>query len=757
MNIDTPDAKPINAQTPGALDPLACVRPEQGTASIHSFSNGNTLPLVGRPFAMTSWSPQTEESPRFYHPETRQFQGVRATRQPSPWIGDYGHFTLMPQTGRRFLRAGNRASAFRRNDTQISPHLFSTYLMRYRTRLELSATERCAGLRLSFPVDGEDARLILEPFEGESHIEIDPQKRTISGYTRANSGGVTENFACYFHAEFDCDLSGWGLFAGEQVWEREKVRTDQRLGAYAELDLPADGVVYLRLATSFISVEQARKNLKSEIGAKDFDQLVQETAAVWRDLLGRIQIEGATPRQQQTFYTCLYRALLFPRALYERDEHGTPLHYSPYDGKIHPGVLYADNGFWDTHRTVYPFLSLLLPERLGEIVEGWVAAYREGGFFPKWASPGYRACMIGTHLDAVVADAFVKGISGFDAETAYQAMLKNATQAGDEDGNYGRRGIEDFDRLGWVPTDRIEHAASRTQDFAYNDFCVAQVAKGLGHSDDAKRFFARALYYRNTYNPASGFMQGRLEDGSWEEPFDQFRWGGAYIEGSAWQCTWAVPHDPAGLIELMGGDEAFVAKLDRMLALEPRFEVGPYNFEIHEMTEMAAADFGQYAHSNQPVHHVLFLYACAGRPDRTQYWVRRVLDEMYSAEPDGFSGDEDNGEMSCWYLFNALGFYPLCPGEPSYVLGSPLFKAATIKLENGETLRIEAPDNSAKNVYAHEAHFNGEKLTTTWIGHQDLAAGGTLRFEMGPVPSPKTLSQQERPYSQSLSEDASTP
>ena len=732
-----------------ASDPLASVCPEQGTASIHSFSNGNTLPLVGRPFAMTSWSPQTEESPRFYHPQARQLQGVRATRQPSPWIGDYGHFTLMPQTGRRFLRAGARASAFSRADTFIGPHLFSTYLMRYRTRLELTATERCAALRLHFPADDGPARLILEPFEGEARIEVDPQGRTLSGYTRANSGGVSDNFACYFHVRFDRELTGWGLFAGDEVWENESDRTGERLGGYVEFDPPAAGAVHARIATSFISPEQARLNLEREIGERDFDGLLEDAAGQWRGLLDRVRIEGATQAQRRTFYTCLYRALLFPRALYEPGDDGQPHHYSPYDGQIHPGVLYGDNGFWDTHRTVYPFLALFLPERLGEIVEGWVAAYREGGFFPKWASPGYRACMIGTHLDAVVADAFVKGIDGFDVQTAYQAMYKNATEAGDEDGNYGRRGIEYFERLGWVPHDRVEHAASRTQDFAYNDFCVAQVAKGLGKDEDAERFFARALHYRNTYNPASGFMQGRLEDGSWEEPFDEFRWGGAYIEGSAWQCTWAVPHDPAGLIDLMGGDEALVAKIDRMLELEPRFEVGSYGFEIHEMTEMAADTFGQYAHSNQPVHHVLFLYACAGRPDRTQYWTRRVLDEMYSAEPDGFAGDEDNGEMSCWYLFNALGFFPLCPGEPSYVLGSPLFKAATVDLGNGRTLRVEAPDNSDKNVYVRQAHFNGEPLDKTWIGHQDLAAGGTLRFDMGPVAVEEPLDKDARPFSQS--------
>lgn len=724
-------------------DLLGYANPAQGTNSVHAFSQGNTLPLVARPFAMTHWAPQTEDSPRFYQPSARQIQGIRATHQPSPWIGDYGHFLLCPQSGRRLLQSGQRASVYRAEDTTLRPHYFRTFLGRYRTTIEFTPTERCALIRMDFP-EGEPARLIVDLFDGECEFDLDIERGTLSGFTRANSGGVTENYALYFYVEVDTAVEGGGFFKGDETWEGVERRAGDGLGAFLECAAPTCPIV-ARIATSFISVEQAQWNLHREVGSRGFDEMLDEAGDVWNGVLNRIHIEEASQVQCETFYSCLYRAHLFPRVWYEYDKAGNPHHFSPYDGQLHAGVLYADNGFWDTHRTVYPLLALLDPERLGEIVEGWVQAYREGGWFPKWTSPGYRACMIGTHLDAVVADACVRGVTGFDMQAAYQAMVKNASEVGDEAGNYGRRGIEAFVDLGWVPHDEVDHAASRTQDFAYNDFCVAQVAKALGREDDYRRYRERSFYYRNTYNAQTGFMQGRLRDGSWETPFDEFRWGGAFIEGSAWQCTWAVPHDAAGLISLFGGPQATVKKLDQMLALPPRFEVGSYNFEIHEMTEMAAVDFGQYAHSNQPVHHVLYLYAFAGAPHLAQYWVRRVLDELYS--PQGFSGDEDNGEMASWYIFSALGLYPFCPGHPSYVLGSPLFKKATVHLPNGKELVVEAPDNDAKHVYVQGVEVDGSVHSAADIAHEMLVGGCTLHFAMADRPVDIERAAEDLPFS----------
>jgi predicted alpha-1,2-mannosidase len=729
-------------------DLVACVRPLQGTDSHFNLSYGNCLPLVSRPFGMTNWCPQTDEGRWLFSYRAPKLQGIRATHQPSPWIADYGHFTIMPQVGALLPDAGQRSSLVRRGDLEIGPDYFKAQFWRYRTTVELTPTERCAVLRFTFPA-AERARIMFHTFDGPAMVQIDPQRRLLSGYTRANSGGVPDSFACYFVAMFSQPIAGHGFFQGADLMEHAPQDESERQGAYVEFDARAQQVVEVRVATSFISVEQALRSLEQEIGARSFEEIRADTRAQWNGLLGRAQIEGADERQRQTFYTCLYRALLFPRKWYEYDAAGQPIHYSPYDGAIYPGVLYADNGFWDTFRTVYPLFGLLFPDKLSEIVNGWVQAADEGGHFPKWASPGYRNCMIGTHLDVVIADAYAKGVRDFDLESAYAAMHKDAYDQGDPHEGWGRTGLFDYIALGYVPADEVAHAAARTQEFAYNDFCVAQIAKALRIEDEARELAGRALHYRNTYDSGVGFMRGRLRDGSWLEPFDEFAWDRrAYIEGSAWQYSWAAPHDPAGLITLMGGPAAFAAKLDQMLATPPYFDATDYGLEIHEMTEMASANFGQYAHSNQPVHHVLYLFTAAGQPWKTHYWVRKVLDELYSPDPGGLPGDEDNGEMSAWYILSALGIFPLCPGHPSYLLGSPLFSKATLHLVNGNTLEIEADGNSPEAVYVRETQLDGQPYTRTWVSHEQLMRGGRLWFAMSEAPDQaRLLAEDDLPYS----------
>lgn len=715
--------------------------PEQGSDSVHAFSQGNTSPWIAAPFGMTHWAPQTEEGPRFYKSTARQLQGVRATHQPSPWIGDYGHFLVMPQIGPKLFSTGRRSSVFRREETTIRPHLFETYLGRYRTHLSMTATERCACFRFRFPGD-EDGRVLIEGIEGASWFEVEGNR--IAGWTRGNSGGVPEGFACYVYAEVDTEVASSCLFVDDEVFRGEE--EGDRVGV--AVDLVGGGEVTLRIATSFISVDQAKRNFDQEVAGRSFDALLEQNREIWEDRLGTIEIEGATDEQKRVFYSCLYRTQLFPRVWHEPDATGNPIHYSPYDGQVHPGVLYADNGFWDTHRTVYSLLSILDRPRLNEMVEGWTNAAKEGGWFPKWSSPGYRACMIGTHLDAVVADAYVKGCRDFDVEAAYAAMVRDATEVGNESGSFGRAGIEAFDELGYVPADEFDHAASRTMDHAYTDFCVAQVAKGLGRTEDAERLYARALNYRNTFDEATRFARGRMRDGSFPESFNEFEWGGPYIEGSAWQCTWAVPHDPAGLADVMGGRDAFLAKLDRMFELPPRFDIGSYGREIHEMTEMAAVDFGQYAHSNQPVHHVLYLYTAMGVPAKTQYWVRRVLDELYKPGPGvGFAGDEDNGEMTAWYVFGALGFYPLCPGHPSYAIGAPLFEKATIRPREGEAFVVEGAGNGEGRPYANRVALGGEEMSRLYVTQEEIVGGGSLAFEMSDVAEERSYQPRELPFS----------
>jgi predicted alpha-1,2-mannosidase len=719
------------------------VNPEQGSDSVHSFSRGNTAPWIAAPFGMTHWAPQTEEGNRFYKSTARQLQGVRATHQPSPWIGDYGHFLVMPQVGDMLTGNERQASVFRRADTVIKPYVFETFLGRYQTQLAVTATERCACFRFRFPQESA-RRILLQPLVGASWFQVSGNR--LEGFTRGNSGGVPPGFACYIYAEVDADISGSSLFSGEQSFHGES--ESEQVGV--ALELAQGGEVSFRVATSFVSIDQARRNFDAEVKGRSFEALRDQSQAIWDERLGRIQIEGATQIQRETFYSCLYRTQLFPRIWHEPDEGGQPIHYSPYDGEVHKGVLYADNGFWDTHRTVYSLLSLIDPERLSEMIEGWTNAAKEGGWFPKWSSPGYRACMIGTHLDAVVADAYVKGCRDFDVEAAYAAMLRDATEVGNAEGSFGRTGIEAFEQLGYVPADEFDHAASRTMDHAYTDYCVAQVASGIGRQEDARRFYGRALNYRNTFDPKTKFARGRNRDGSFVEPFNEFQWGGAYIEGSAWQCTWAVPHDPAGMAALFGGDQALVSKLDRMLELPPVFDVGSYQREIHEMTEMGAVDFGQYAHSNQPVHHVLYLYTAMGRPEKTQYWVRRVLNELYTPGPgEGFAGDEDNGEMTAWYVFGALGFYPLCPGHPSYALGAPLFEKATICPPGGKAFVIEGVGNRPDTPFASDSQLNGKPLSRLSVTQQEISGGGELSFQMTGEFRQKSYDCADLPFSMS--------
>ena len=727
---------------PTLEDLTHCVNPLQGTDSVPSFSRGNTLPLVSRPFGMTHWSPQTSEAERwFFTPDRHELMGVRATHQPSPWMSDYGHFTVMAQTGEPALGAAARTSAYRAEDFEVHPHSLSVLLQRGNVRLEMTPTERCAVFRFTFPT-GEAGRVIIG---AHSQAALHPERRLITGCSRLNSGGVPRGFGCYFAAVFD---QGWRRAlptrAGEIV-EGQATLDGERVGAMAEFAPPPSGQVVLRIGTSFISAEQALRNLEHEVGDRNFDSLRAEGEAVWNETLGRIQVEGGTDDQRRTFYSCLYRAHLFPRMFHEPDAGGRPIHYSPYDGQVYPGVLYTDNGFWDTYRTVYPLLSLIQPVRLGEIIQGFVNASKEGGWLPNWPSPGYRACMIGTHIDAVIADACVKGITGFDREAAYAGMVKHANTPVEGEKGYGRIALSEYLGLGYVPADKYDHATARTLDYAYDDFCLSQVAGVLGKHEEQAEYRKRALSYRNVYDLTMTFMRGKNADGGWQEPFDPHAWGDPFIEGSAWQFNITVPHDPAGLTALMGGPAKLLAKMDRLLYQPPTFRPGTYGQVIHEMAEMAAVDFGQYDQGNQPVHSFLYFYAAAGSPWKTQYWVRRVLDVLYT--PDSLPGDEDNGEMGSWYVLNALGLGPLCPGVPEYVLVSPLFPAARLHLPGGKTLLIEATGASAANAYIQTVSLDGQDHSPLCISHAALIGGGHLTIALGPEPPERPLATSDLPFS----------
>lgn len=732
--------------------PVDHVNPLQGTDSCFEYSHGNTLPLIGAPFGMNLWTPQTLDQPSWYfNPRIPRIAGLRLTHQFSPWLNDYAHCAVMPQTGPPALTAPARGSVALPRDTVITPYYFRTVLGRYRTVVELAPTERCAILRFTFP-SGAPARVIFDWFKASARVAIDPSARLVRA--RLEYPGAPGRTA-FFVARFDRSPRGFGVFGRDSAAVRKLVRrySGRGLGAYVEFGAASERTVEMRVALSFIGFDQALLSLRHETDGRSLEVVQAATRAAWNQLLGRVRIDGAMPEQRRTFYSCLYRCLLFPMARHEYDAQGQPVHASPYHGGVEKGVMYTGNVFWDTHRALFPLLTLLYPERVGEMLQGFVNAYHEGGWLPQACNPGYTGCMVGSHLGNIFSDAYLKGIRSFDARTAFEGMLKDGDTASDGPGR-GRQGLADYLRLGYVPADKHRHAAALTEEYAYNDFGIAQMAWALGDLRAFRRFRQRALNYRQVFDQRVGFMRGRRANGAWVKPFDEFDWSAAFIEGSAWQYSWAVPHDWAGLMRLLGGRKKFAARLDRLLTLPPRFSAGLCGREIHEMTEMAAADFGQYAHSNEPVHHVLYFFTCAGQPWKTQYWIRRVLTELYHSGPAGFCGDEDTGQMSAWYVFNALGIYPMCPGHPSYVFGSPLFPKAVIRWPDRKPLVIAARENSPKHPYVWNLHWNGRPYRKTWISHADLIRGGLIAFDMSSRPNRRRrFSGEELPYALSTDKE----
>jgi predicted alpha-1,2-mannosidase len=709
------EQKPASA--PVSSDLAGLVNLFQGTDSDYYFSRGNALPIAAMPFGMAHWTLQSRSgSPWMFQPGDRRIQGLRCTHQLSPWLSDYGHAVFLPFSGEPQPDPDARSSSYRPEEAQLLPFALRLKLLRYQADVELVATERCCVITANFADAGPRGLMVEIPGKNGT-VEPDASRRALRFESRANAGGVPDNFATYYVVQF------------AEPWQNFEVREagGNRVGAI-RFQMGANRPVEARIATSFISFEQASRNLQLEVGDRRPAELRAQGEQKWNTLLGRIRIDGATEEQRRTFYSCLYRTLLFPRTWHEPDESGKPHHFSAFNGRVEPGVMYADHGYWDVYRAWYPFMSLVYPERLGEILEAWVNAYREGGWMPQFPAPGYRACMSGSLIDSLFADAIVKDIAGFDREAALEGLRKHAMQPGDPTRGYGRQGIEYYLKMGYLPADRVNQSVAETADAAYGDFCIAQISAKLGRREDAEMFLKRSANWRKIFDPQTRFFRGVNENGSWLEPFDPFTWGSPYEEGAAWQHRWNVPHDVPGLIAALGGEKATVAALEEMLTLPPKFNVGVYGQEIHEMSEMAALPFGQYMHNNQPVHHVLYLFAAAGRPDRTQYWVRRVLNEAYSAKD--FCGDEDTGSMAAWYILSALGFYPLCPGKPEYTLGAPLFPHAVIAHGNGETTAIEAPSNGPATPYAGRVMVNEAPHRLTTIDHGTLARGARLRFDM---------------------------
>ncbi len=733
-----------------AGEPVDYVSPLVGTQSKFELSTGNTYPAVARPWGMNFWTPQTGRMGDgwTYTYTADKIRGFKQTHQPSPWINDYGQFAIMPVTSGPVFGEEERASWFSHKAETAKPYYYGVYLADHDVLAELTPTRRAAMFRLTFP-ERDRSYIVVDAFDQGSYVRIIPEQNRIVGYTTKNSGGVPDNFRNWFVIESDTPFEYRAAVADGRLLEDADRAEAGHAGAVVGFRTARGQQVVLRVASSFISPEQAELNLR-ELDGKSFDRLAGEGRDRWNEVLGRIRVEDDDTDNLRTFYSCLYRSLLFPRDFSEIDAAGNRVHYSPYNGEVRPGYMFTDTGFWDTFRSLFPLLNLVYPEMSARMQEGLVNAYLESGFLPEWASPGHRGCMVGNNSASVVADAWIKGLRGYDVEKLWEALLHGANSVHPQVSSTGRLGWEHYNRLGYVPYDAgIHENAARTLEYAYDDWCIYTLGKALGKPESEIAVYReRAMNYRNLYDPESGLMRGRNADGEFQSPFSPLKWGGAFTEGNSLHYTWSVFHDPAGLAGLMGGPEKFTDKLDGIFNIPPLFDDSYYGFPIHEIREMQVMNMGNYAHGNQPVQHMIYLYNWGGQPWKAQYWTREVMDKLYSAAPDGYCGDEDNGQTSAWYVFSALGFYPVCPGSDQYVLGSPLFKKAVVRLANGNRIEITAPDNSPANRYVKAMTVNGRKYTKTYLTHGTLTGGAKIGYKMSSRPDTRRgTGREDRPYS----------
>lgn len=720
----------------------------QGTNSEYALSHGNTYPTTGLPFGMHAWSAQTGSNGDGwkYQYKATTIRGFQQVHQCSPWVGDYAVFSLMPVAGELKVNEEQRAAAFSHKDETARPDYYKV-TFENKTSAEVTPTERGAHLRFSFPAK-TPAYVVLDGYSALSGVKIYPAERKITGFV-TNGRFIPQNFRNYFVIVFDQPFEAAGTWENVkgQVFADSLAGEGKGMGAFIRFRNGAR--VQARVASSYISEEQAELTWQKELGG--FKQLEQTRAAAnktWNTLFNRVLVEGGTEEDKATFYSCLFRANLFSHQFFEYDGQGAPHYFSPYDGKVHSGYMYTDNGFWDTFRAQFPLNTILHPTMEGRYMQALLDAQQQCGWFPAWSFPGETGGMLGNHAISLLTDAWVKGIRTFDPKKALDAYFHEAMNKGPWGGANGRAGWKEYYQLGYVSFPESHGSTSQTLEYAYDDFCAYQLAKLTGNQF-YQYVFGRSLYnYKNQYDSTTGFMRGRKLDGSWVEDFNPVKWGGPYTEGNAWHWQWSVFHDVQGLIDLMGGEARFIAKLDSVFSSGNKVDVGYYGQMIHEMTEMVNAEMGQYAHGNQPVQHMIYLYNYAGQPWKAQAHARDVMKRLYNAGPDGYPGDEDQGQMSSWYVMSALGFYSVCPGTDEYVIGSPVFPKVTLTLENGKQFVVEARNNNQQNVYIQSATLNGRPYPHNWIRHTDITNGGVLVLEMGKAPAKgRGLESADRPYS----------
>jgi predicted alpha-1,2-mannosidase len=734
-------------------NPVDLVNPLMGTDSEFRLSNGNTYPAIALPWGMNFWTPQTRNMGNGwgYTYNDYKIMGIKQTHQPSPWINDYAAFSLIAETGRIKIRENERASWFSHKAEVAKPYYYSVYLADYDVTAEVTPTERAAIFRFTFP-ESDSSFILIDGFNKGSMVKIIPAERKVIGYCRNNSGGVPANFHNWFVAVFDRDFTSTHTWHGDTLNLNNLEEESGHVGAVLGFRTKRGEKINIRIASSFISPEQAMINLNRETEGKDFETVKKEGKEAWNKQLNRIEVEGGTLDQQRTFYSCLYRMILFPRSFYEINEANQVVHYSPFNGEVLPGYMFTDNGFWDTFRALFPFTTLMYPDLNSKIMEGLVNTYKESGWLPEWASPGHRDCMIGSNSASLITDSYLKGIRGYDIETLYKAIIKNTEGVGPVS-SVGRLGAKYYNDLGYVPYNvGINENAARTLEYAYADFCISKLARELGKPQAEIDLYAkRAMNYKNVFDEGRKLMRGRNLDGTFQSPFSPYKWGDAFTEGNSWHYTWSVFQDVNGLVNLMGGKDKFVAKLDSVFEVPPVFDYSYYGQVIHEIREMQIMNMGNYAHGNQPIQHMIYLYNYAGEPWKTQFRVREVLDKLYNYTPDGYCGDEDNGQTSAWYVFSALGFYPVTPGTDEYVFGSPLFDKVTLNFENGKSMIIVAPGNSKENIYVQQIKLNGKTIKANYITHSELQKGGKLVFSMGAEPEKnRGTSADDFPFSMSV-------
>ena len=724
----------VNAMTQNC--PVDYVNPLVGTESKSELSTGNTYPAVALPWGMNFWTAQTGKMGDgwVYTYGADKIRGLKQTHQPSPWINDYGQFSIMPVTGHKVFDEEGRASWFSHKAETATPYYYKVYLADHDATAEIAPTSRAAAVRITYP-ERDTAYFVVDAFDKGSSVTILPDQRTVIGYTTKNSGGVPDGFKNYFVLRFDHAFTYTGTLEDDMLKDGRLSSTCDHAMAVVGFHTRRGEQVNVQIASSFISDEQALRNLK-EVEGRSFDEVKEAGRIEWNRVLGRIEVEDDNIDHLRTFYSCLYRSVLFPRSFYEIDAEGSVIHYSPYNGKVLPGYLFTDTGFWDTFRSLFPLLNLVYPSMNEKMQAGLVNAYKESGFLPEWASPGHRDCMVGNNSASVVADAYIKGLRGYDIEALWKAVVHGANSVHPGISSTGRKGFEYYNRLGYVPYDvGINESVARTLEYAYDDWCIYQLGLKLGKSaKELRPFKERAMNYRKVFDKETGLMRGRNKDGTFQSPFNPFKWGDAFTEGNSWHYTWSVFHDPERLARLMGGNDRFNVMLDSVFNLPPVFDDSYYGFTIHEIREMQIMNMGNYAHGNQPIQHMIYLYDYSGQPWKTQYWVREVMNRLYTAQPDGYCGDEDNGQTSAWYVFSALGFYPVCPGSTRYMIGTPYFRTAKVHLENGKTLTIHADTDNPANRYIQRIMMNGQPYPYYYLEHEQLKAGTMIDFTMSDRP-----------------------